>query len=122
LSLSNTFIGLLFVKVKGYNACGDGASDSLVVMVYNPAIIVPLTGENFIKIYPVPGDGIIHIDCGQPDPGRWLEIVSLTGQQVIKIPVPGKQSILDLSDQPRGLYFGKITGTGVNQVMKLILQ
>jgi hypothetical protein len=46
----------------------------------------------------------------------------MTGQQVIKIPVPGKQSTLDLLNQPRGLYFGKITGTGVNQVMKLILQ
>jgi hypothetical protein len=122
LSLSNTFTGLLFVKVKGHNTCGDGASDSLVVMVYNPAIIVPLTGETFVKIYPVPGNGIIHIDCGQPDPGRWLEILSMTGQQIIKIPVPGKQSTLDLSNQPRGFYFGKITGTGVNQVMKLILQ
>jgi hypothetical protein len=122
LNLSNTFTGLIYVKVKGNNNCGDGASDSLNIMVYNPAIIVPLTGENFIKIYPVPGDGFIHVDCGQPDPGRWLEIVSLTGQQVIKIPVPGKQSTVDLSNQPRGLYFGKISGTGVSQVMKLILQ
>ena len=122
LNLDNTFTGLLYVKVKGHNNCGNGASDSLAVTVYNPAIIVPLPSENFISIYPVPSDGIIHIECGQPDPGLCLEVISLTGQQVLKIPVTGKQSTLDLSNQPKGLYLGKITGSGVNQVMKLIVQ
>lgn len=122
LNLTNTFTGLLYVKVKGHNNCGNGASDSLAVTVYDPVIIVPLAGENFIEIYPIPSNGIIHIECGQPDPGRWLEIISLTSQQVIKIPVTGKQSTLDLSNQPKGLYFGKITGTVVNKVIKLVLE
>jgi hypothetical protein len=122
LNLSGTFTGLLYVKVKGHNTCGNGASDSLAVTVYNPNIVIPLTGEDLIEIYPVPSTGIIHIACSRTDPGRWLEIVSPTGQQVLKFPVTGKLSTLDLSRQPKGLYFGKITGTGVNRVLKLVLQ
>ena len=122
LNLVSTFTGHIYVKVKGHNNCGDGASDSLDVTVYNPNIIVPLTDENFIKIYPVPSNGIIHIESSQPDPDRWLEILSLTGQQVIKVRISGEESILDLSNQPKGIYFGRITGTRVTRVIKLVLQ
>jgi hypothetical protein len=122
LNLTGTFTGLLYVKVKGHNSCGDGAADSLAVTVYDATFIVPLAGEESIKVYPVPAKGIVHIDFDQPCPGRWLEILSLTSQQVEKFSLSGKQSTLDLSEQPKGIYIGKITGTGMTRIIKLILQ
>ncbi|MCX6246516.1 MAG: T9SS type A sorting domain-containing protein [Bacteroidetes bacterium] len=120
LNLTENFTGLIYMKVKGHNSCGDGASDSLAVNVYDPSFIGYLTGEDGIRVYPVPSTGLVHIDCDQPDPGRWLEVLSLTGQQVKKIPVTGKQSTLDLSGQTKGIYFGRITGTP--RLIKLVLE
>jgi hypothetical protein len=122
LYLSGSYTGPVYIKVKGSNSCGFGAADSLFVTVLDPNIIVPLSGGNYINIYPVPSNGIIHAECGQVEEGTRLEIVSVTGKSIISFPLMEKKMTINLSDQPKGLYFGRICGNGVTKVISIILQ
>ena len=71
------------------------------------------------KVYPNPSNGLFNLNLGE---GRWdIEVYDLTGRVVYR----GRheiQSLLDLGQCPKGLYFLKATNDGHEVTAKLTIQ
>lgn len=60
------------------------------------------------NIYPNPSNGLFTIDFGTEEKGAIIEIYNMLGQNAVNEHLNGKHTILDLSDNPAGIYLCRI--------------
>ncbi len=73
-----------------------------------------------LSLYPNPSSGIVNVIL--PQAGISLEIFDATGKPVKHLEnLPAGEHLMDLADQPNGLYFIRITdSTGIHRMMKIV--
>jgi len=84
----------------------------------------PEVKENSLfSIFPNPGNGIFTVSLENPGENCNLEIYNAQGQIIRQIWANSKSNqVIDLSNQPKGIYFIRITGKSVSEMKKLILE
>jgi len=85
-------------------------------------VIEPITVEyDEIKVYPVPAEEIIFIDCGNKSID-YLAIFNLNGSQIKSWNNPGERNSVDISDLPAGIFVLKASfedgSTGYTKLTK----
>ncbi len=74
-----------------------------------------------IKVYPVPAEEIIFIDCGNKSID-YLAIFNLNGSQIKSWNNPGERNSVDISDLPAGIFVLKASfedgSTGYTKLTK----
>lgn len=104
------------------NECGDSVSNKSVTAITTSIEDTYL--KNNIAIYPNPSDGFININLGNINQvGLELEIRNFAGQRVFFKKIEPNQSaeIIDLSNQPSGIYNLNIISKDWIQTKKIIL-
>jgi uncharacterized repeat protein (TIGR03803 family) len=115
------------VCMKIFTAAGDSCTychiigmDSLgniirtsgfILNVINPNLITSLSiSSNLdnITIYPNPNNGIFNISISTPIKNASIEVYSSLGALVHKQKILNQESMIELVNQPKGLYFVKI--------------
>jgi len=80
--------------------------------------------ENSVKIYPNPGSGIFRIELKEQKTTRF-RITDINGRVIYDSTIPSVNNhIIDLSNQPDGVFFLKIEQSGYysGQFFKLVKQ
>ncbi len=65
--------------------------------------------EAFIKLYPNPSNGLLHIEIGETTAETKASIRTITGQEVANLMLYSGQNTTDLSSLPSGIYFIQIS-------------
>ncbi len=93
--------------------------------VYYSYIIPQITGENevagefSISVYPNPGTGLFNITTGRNNPD--VIVYNVLGEKIMHIKTGSSKSVIDLSQQPGGIYFlHAITAKGNMMVKKIV--
>jgi hypothetical protein len=63
-----------------------------------------VTFETQVNIYPNPSGGIFNLQVSSAQLNGSLEIFNVTGEKVYTSNIGGLQTILNLQDQPAGIY------------------
>jgi hypothetical protein len=113
-----------------YNLTCYGLNDTAWYPTHNGA---PCTVPNFtigtkelqknseeISIYPNPSDGIFSISQNEPNK-LVLEIFNVFGELIYKTNTARPRTIIDLSKQPKGIYFVRTTDNKKNVLNKKVL-
>jgi PKD repeat protein len=114
---------LFTVTLVATNACG--LKDTFTATVDMSVGIAALAGEDILSVYPNPSNGIYQIKFNNPDAGQMdIEVVTLHGESVLtkNSAVKAETFPLDLSNQPKGIYFLKITQQNNSVIKKLVIQ
>ncbi|MFP4042660.1 MAG: InlB B-repeat-containing protein, partial [Bacteroidales bacterium] len=69
-------------------------------------------------IYPNPTNGKFYIEVNEP--GGFIKVHSLTGKRIIEKQIDDKRSLIDISDQPAGIYLIEVFNNSENYTKKLI--
>jgi len=79
--------------------------------------------DAFVQLYPNPTNGIFTLNLSDSfEQGTEVEIYNLLGEIIFKqLTMPGENKI-DLLDQPKGVYFVRLTNQSVGNNLKLILK
>jgi hypothetical protein len=76
-------------------------------------------GTVALNIYPDPSNGIFNYSIDRSEHGKTKIIVTdISGKQMIEAESPGSNGVVDLSDEPSGIYFASFVfddGTVVNR-------
>jgi len=114
--------GKYVVAVNDLNNCGPTNTDTVVVRVdFSDATGIDDYNGAEVKLYPNPTSGIVTIEM--PFEGRKckMEVVSMTGQTVLKRKVFPSGGIItetiDLSDQAKGLYVLRMNGQALKSTI-----
>ena len=125
---STDFIGTAYISVKGLNDCGEGIfSNELEVDVSAGVPVIEVDNQISWDIHPNPTNGefILGLNSEQLDIIN-IEIYDITGKIVYSKTnhtVWAKNSmVINLGDSPSGLYIVHISGKGVNETKKLIIE
>jgi len=107
--------GKYVVAVYDINGCGPAETDTIEIDVeYSTQVGVDDFGAAEVKIYPNPTSGIVTIEMPFEDNETMMEVISMTGQMVLKRKVFPNGGVitetLDLSDQAKGIYMIRING------------
>ena len=76
--------------------------------------------ENRINIFPNPSNGIFSIKSENKI--SFVKIMNVFGECIYKSLMLNAQSLIDLSSQPKGIYFIRINNESGNTTKKLIIQ
>jgi hypothetical protein len=113
--------------------CDDGFNPHLIVacnLVYfsdGPITLGVDDKPNEVSanfgLYPNPSDGIINISTAKPEQyqGAELEILTPSGKLIRKMAWNGETQSVDLSSQPKGIYFIRIRSQQGVGMKKFIL-
>ncbi len=103
------------------NATGCNSQEEIEVACEN-ASVDELSQNNRLLIYPNPSSTQITIELPTtPNKNTTLTICNLNGQQLITQPITERQTVVDVSVLPRGVYFIKVMDdTGVMKVGKVV--
>ncbi len=124
---NNSYEGEAWIKVKGINNCGAGLySDSLLVIVSNPADIKEVNNDIQVNIVPNPSTGKFILNVTTSLNGKMSVSISNRLGSVLYnnniVTSNGDNSVLiDMEDQPNGLYFVKTSINNNIKITKLIL-
>ncbi len=86
---------------------------------YNPTSVNDIIFNDNIKIYPNPTNGIFTIQCKDI---QSIKIININGQIIKQLSIDNEQFTIDLSNQPKGIYFVKIKGDDFIIVKKIVIQ
>jgi len=107
----------------------DKYSDKVTVVDANVTVdaVIIHTGFSEIKannlsIYPNPTNGIINIKLEETVKNSVLKIVDVNGKDILNKKLNKYFTSIDISKQPKGIYFIKILGTNFEKVSKIILK
>ena len=96
----------------------DKTSVNQIVMFQETQLVDEAENQG-CKVYPNPSNGQVNLNLGE---GRWdIEVYDLTGRVVYR-GHHENQSLLDLGQCPKGLYFLKATNDGHEVTAKLTIQ
>ena len=122
------FVGTAYISVRGINDCGEGDySETLEVVVSDVLSVTNVNNKITWDIYPNPTNGkfILALNSELLDLIN-IEIYDITGKKVYSktnLSVWASNSMeIDLVNSPAGLYMIHITGKGINETKKLIIQ
>lgn len=88
----------VYTVVVDIDGCSSQASDDYSII----DLSVDSEGLSNWAVYPNPGNGIINF--GGVEAGSFIQIFNQTGQLVKAINITQKNSLIDISDLPSGLY------------------
>ncbi len=106
--------GKYVVAVNDLNGCGPVLTDSITISeIILPDGVEDAFGLN-VKVYPNPTSGNVTIEMPFEGTECDMEVLSMTGQVVLKRRVFSNGGVLneslDLSDQAKGLYMLRVDG------------
>lgn len=111
------------VTLIATNDCGG--TDTFTSTVDMSVGIAALQGQDVLQLYPNPGAGMFQIRLKNPAESRMLiEVVTVRGETIFRKNVLTNAEVasLDLTQQPKGIYFLKITLQDNAIIKKLIIQ
>ena len=119
---NDDFEGDAWISVAGTNECGIGVvSDSLQVEVGH-FVGIDDNESSSLSIVPNPNNGIFTINLsGDMEPGEVL-IYNTYGSVVNRIMLEKKNTSIDLSSLPSGIYFIMLKGSESRIIEKLIIE
>lgn len=98
---------------------GEGKTSVKQIVTFQETQSVDEAENQGCKVYPNPSNGQVNLNLGE---GRWdIEVYDLTGRVVYR-GHHENQSLLDLGQCPKGLYFLKATNDGHEVTAKLTIQ
>jgi len=113
--------GKYVVAVDDLNNCGPALTDSLLITEIFDTTGIGTSSGLLVKVYPNPTSGIITIEMPFEDDECEMEVLSMTGQLILKRRVYSSGGVitetLDLSDQAKGLYMLRINGQALRSAI-----
>jgi PKD repeat protein len=97
--------------------------DNVIVEPYT-SVNKPLENDiRFFNVIPNPSNGIMTLRCNNELTNGMVQVYNSFGQIILndEIVIGAKEKILDLSRQKEGLYFIRLTGTGIDAVEKVLI-
>ncbi|MBN2894038.1 MAG: T9SS type A sorting domain-containing protein [Bacteroidales bacterium] len=123
---SDSYVGDATITVRAINSCGDGQwSDAIDITIEQYVVIIP--NEISLEIYPNPTDGkfILSLNSKLEDYLN-IQIYNMSGKLVYSdlehYAIAFNSMIIDLSDQPAGMFIVNVSGKLVNENIKLIIK
>ena len=124
---NSEFEGNAWIKVCGINDCGMGNnSDSLEVYIINSVGISNLDADIKVNVSPNPSDGMCILKFSSKLKGNASVVITnqvgsvIYSNNVVNI-IDGLKLVIDLKDQPSGLYYIKTKTQKGTKVNKLVL-
>jgi len=118
---ANSNVKIMFesVRVVGNNLFIDDIKMEVFVGIEN----LSKTSNTDFNIFPNPGQGVFTVSSKNFSENCILEIYNAQGQMIRQFAANSKSNqVLDLSGQPKGLYFVKMTGNQISETKKLVLE
>jgi len=84
-------------------------------------INIPSLETSDANIYPNPSDGIFYVKINKTSESATWEVIN-TEAKTIRDGIESENFTINLTSQPKGIYYLKITQGGLNWVKKLVLQ
>ncbi len=107
------------VEVKAIANDGSAIEGTKIITISNQTVNIVSVNNISFNIYPNPSNGQFSIEG---EDIKNIEIVDITGKTVKQFTMDNEQLTINLSNNPKGIYFAKITTSkGVN-TEKLIIQ
>ena len=118
--------------VAGFSASNDGdvsgnhgVYDCWIVKLSpdSSTSVAELNQKDLFSLYPNPATHNVQLVISNEQlKNARIEIVSITGKTVKQITNNKEQITIDLSNQPKGIYFVKLIGEGFVSTQKLVLE
>ena len=107
------------ILLKGGGAAGHFTYALMTEVDCDGTVAVGETQAPGPIVYPNPSHGLFHLDLGQ---GQWqVAVFDLTGKKVMESLHEG-HTTLDLSSQPKGMYFIKAQQNGIEFNAKIVVE
>ena len=112
------------VGTTGYYAgrVSNCVKTDVVNITIHQGNFIGMENRNRIKIFPNPANEKIIITQTEDIRNTKLDIFSLNGKLVSSMILIDNETILDISTLPSGLYFAKLSGNDINDVLKLVIK
>ncbi len=81
-----------------------------------------LTNHDLFSLYPNPASTCVTIEAITTSPVRGLSILNLDGQELIQRQLTERQTLIDISNLPSGVYFVQLTSDKKVEVGKIVKQ
>ncbi|MEZ4739697.1 MAG: T9SS type A sorting domain-containing protein [Flavobacteriales bacterium] len=132
-------IGYVQYRIKALPGLPAGTVIENTAHIYfdfNEAIVTNTTENHYVidtgvgeasildlTAFPNPGSGIYQVTLGTSVTGpTLLNVYDVSGKRVAEHRINGPRMMLDLSDQPEGLYLLRVRNARVSEVLKLVKQ
>jgi hypothetical protein len=119
VSWNNDFTGTAYIKVAGYNECGEGSySEALAVVVENTLTGIPENGNAgfTVKIYPNPVTDVLNVEVsGENTEGAVISLVDGMGKVYSRL-----SRSIDVESIRAGLYLLIVESNGQRVIRKII--
>lgn len=121
------FVGTAHIGLSALNECGSGlASETLAVEVFNTLFVNNMPFEITMRVWPNPGNGLIHVETANHGEGKLLlELFNQTGTLIKEAEYPlvsGSRSFtIDITSQPAGLYVLVCRSNKAQSVIRYLL-
>ena len=100
--------------MKGY-CIGSDANCGIITGVEK------LTNNNSLNIYPNPNQGVFNIEINNIENGV-IEVYNISGQLLLQQNLNKNINQIDLVNQPKGIYFARITTQHETVTKKIVIQ
>ena len=107
----------------------DSYTDKVSVVDANVTVDVVIIHTGFadlksgsFSIYPNPTNGILYVKYDEYVKNTVLKVVTINGKEILKQKIDKNISSIDLSKQPKGVYFIKIVSADSERVSKFIIE
>ncbi|WP_294819098.1 T9SS type A sorting domain-containing protein [uncultured Flavobacterium sp.] len=97
----------------------SGGGDIYIAKRAGGALGMPEITDAGLNAYPNPGDGIFRISSSHPDEIESIRVYSTSGQLVFNGSISGN-GIIDISNQPAGIYIVQLNGIKTVRNIKLL--
>ncbi len=111
-----------FVLVSDGYVTGDGFyfDDLSVKIIDSSTADIASDKLNHFSIYPNPADDVLRIIAPINANDYTLDIISITGQLIVRHKVSSSNPTIDIQNITKGVYFVKVYSEGISRVHKLI--
>lgn len=79
-------------------------------------------GKDFVKIYPNPATGVIHLECNDLKSKKSIVIYNNSGKKVLSKQLANNKESVDLSEFSKGLYFVEYVNGNYKSVERIIIE
>ena len=109
--------GSLKVVETAENGCNGDTVELAVTVNVNQ-----INNENTFSIYPNPATNNIQLNLSSTQLGNTVKIFNINGKLIKQFVLNDTKSLIDLSQQSKGVYFVKLVGANSVSTQKLILE